>query len=352
MIEESLSNKILTIGPAAKPQGGIAQVIINYMTLIFETMPRIEFNAGQKGAIIKNIVAFFLSLLKEFWILLTNRCIKIVHFHTAAGITFIRVSIGWLIAKAFKKKTIIHIHTGYFPGFYRKHQHYVRFVLNHSDRVVVLSKEWESFYTQEVGLTNIRVINNVIPSPILTEKYNDGLIHLLFLGHMLPKKGIFDLLQVMAQNREYFHGKLLLHIGGSRNEDQICDFITNNYIEDIVKFEGWVTGAEKIRLLNQCDIFILPSYVEGLPISILESMSYSMPIISTTIGGIPSVVSSNINGYLLKPGNLEALASAIQNYLDDPSLISMHGKESFKRVQIYLPPIVSDQLKALYDELL
>lgn len=352
MIPKELSDKILTIGPAAKPQGGIAQVIINYMTEVFTTMPRIEFNAGQKGAVLKNIIAFVWSLIKELWILLSNRRIKIVHFHTAAGITFIRVSIGWVIAKIFSKKTIIHIHAGAFPVYYRKHSRYVKFVLKHSDRVVALSKEWYNFYTQEVGLNNVYIINNVISTPKKVSVSKDRLLHLLFLGHLIENKGIFDLLQVMIDYHNQYINRLVLHIGGCFNENRIQEIIEDNKLSDIVRFEGWVTGERKIELLNLCDVFVLPSYIEGLPLSILECMSYKMPIISTTVGGIPSIVETEINGYLFPPGDRDSLAKSIEIYLNTPSLVDKHGRESRKRVECFLPENVSVELERLYLDIL
>ena len=90
-------------------------------------------------------------------------------------------------------------------------------------------------------------------------------------------------------------------------EEIIKAFIQNNQISDIAVFEGWVTGDKKIEYLNWADIYILPSYNEGLPIAILEAMSYSHPIISTPVGGIPEVVKDHQNGILVEPGNLEQI---------------------------------------------
>ena len=66
-----------------------------------------------------------------------------------------------------------------------------------------------------------------------------------------------------------------------------------------------VSGHKKEMLLNLCDAYILPSYTEGLPVSILEAMSYGKPILATPVGGIPEVVIDN--GILFQPGDLSAI---------------------------------------------
>lgn len=109
---------------------------------------------------------------------------------------------------------------------------------------------------------------------------------------------------------------------------------------------------EKTICLNWADVYILPSYNEGLPIGILESMSYSHPIISTTVGGIPEVLFDGVNGRLIHPGNIGEIADAINTYLENPALIEKHGKESFRIVQAFFPEQVFGHLIKIYKELL
>ena len=121
-------------------------------------------------------------------------------------------------------------------------------------------------------------------------------------------------------------------------------------LENIVFFEGWVGGEKKIELLNWADLYILPSFNEGLPISILEAMSYGLPIISTPVGGIPEVVKGN--GVLVTPGNIKEIHDAIKKYIDNPLLIEKERNISLKMVETYLPDFVMNQLKNIYEKLL
>ena len=100
------------------------------------------------------------------------------------------------------------------------------------------------------------------------------------------------------------------------------------------------------------DVFVLPSYNEGLPISILEAMSYNLPIISTKVGGIPEILKNEYNGYLINPGDLIALENAISALINNPSKRKLQGKRSGEIVKSFLPEQVIRQLDYLYKELL
>ena len=96
----------------------------------------------------------------------------------------------------------------------------------------------------------------------------------------------------------------------------------------------------------------MPSYNEGLPIAILEAMSYSHPIISTPVGGIPEVVKDHQNGILVEPGNLEQIKEALLFFIEHPEVIRSYGKKSYEIVQPYFPENVFLQLKEIYCDLL
>ena len=84
---------------------------------------------------------------------------------------------------------------------------------------------------------------------------------------------------------------------------------------------GWVTGERKYQLLKECDLLLLPSHNEGLPIAILEALSAGLAVLSTNVGGIPDVISDERYGILVEPGQPDALADAISKYLCTDGLI-------------------------------
>ena len=170
------------------------------------------------------------------------------------------------------------------------------------------------------------------------------------MGEIGQRKGVFDILRALSEHHDEAEGKIELIIGGNRNEQKLLDTIKENKLDKMVRFEGWVSGEKKLRLLNKADIYILPSFNEGLPISILEAMSYGCPIISTPVGGIPEVVKEN--GILVTPGNSDEIWAAMSRYIGNPSLIQSEGEQSRVNVQPYLPEHVISSLNEIYLEML
>jgi glycosyltransferase involved in cell wall biosynthesis len=121
--------------------------------------------------------------------------------------------------------------------------------------------------------------------------------------------------------------------------------IAESGLGDCVHFNGFVSGDAKAGLLSRTDVFVLPSYNEGLPISILEAMSYGCAIVSTPVGGIPEVVKDN--GVLVKPGDIDGIASAIYS-LSDPETCLRMGAESSRIVQDFYPEAVMARLRQIY----
>ena len=96
-------------------------------------------------------------------------------------------------------------------------------------------------------------------------------------------------------------------------------------IENHVVFAGWVSGEEKENLLSRVNIYVLPSYNEGLPVSLLEAMSWQVPVISTRVGGIPELVREGIDGLLIEAGDRAAFSLAIVTLAKDPDLRKKRG---------------------------
>ena len=82
-------------------------------------------------------------------------------------------------------------------------------------------------------------------------------------------------------------------------------------------FPGWVRGETKDKLLREADVFFLPSYNEGMPMSVLDAMGYGLPVVSTNVGGISKIVHDGENGYCCEAGNTEIFADRIIHLLSD-----------------------------------
>jgi len=350
MIEKEISKHVLTIGCQwKKPKGGIA-VVLNSYSRIFPGF-NIIVNSNGKNSI-ANLLQLLYSLVVTTFRLTFCRSTKIVHIHTASYNSFKRSALFISLAKFFKRKVVIHIHGGGFKEYYEKNTSFVHKNLLKCDTIIALTEYWKKFF-EGLGFENVIVIPNIVDSPTIQErKCNDGKTHILYLGLITKAKGIFDLIDTINEHKEELNGKIILHVGGNGETETIKKMIDDYLLQDIVIYEGWVSGDKKVELLNNTDVFILPSYTEGLPISILEAMSYSLPVITTPVGGIPEVVKDGENGLLFTPGDKDALYKAIDKLAINKGLQEDMGKKSYNLVQPHFPGNVAVILESIYNELL
>lgn len=350
MITKERSNNILTIGCQwKKPKGGIA-VVLNSYSRIFPKF-NIIVNSNGKNAI-ANLLQLLYSLVMTTAKLAFCRDIRIVHIHTASNNSFKRSALFISLAKYFKRKVVIHIHGGGFKEYYEKNTSFVHKNLLKCDTIIALTEYWKEFF-EGLGFENVIVVPNIVDSPTIQErKCDDGKTHILYLGLITKAKGIFDLIDTIYEHKEDLKGNIVLHIGGNGETTTLQSIINERDLSQFVKFEGWVSGNKKVELLNNADVFILPSYTEGLPISILEAMSYKLPVISTPVGGIPEVIKDGENGLLFTPGDKNALYQAIDKLTTDKGLREEMGEKSYKKVQPHLPEIVAKELEDIYKHLL
>lgn len=358
LISKTLSEKVLMIGVYYKHNapGGMAAVIQYYSQYI----EYLQYISSWRLTNVIGRIWYAISALIQIILKLTfEKKIKILHIHFAADGSFWRMNKFLNVGKFFRKKIVLHCHSSRFKDFYNEasesKKQWIVQTLQKADILIVLSESWKLWF-QSIGVQNekITILHNITSYPVYKPncKTKDGKVHFLFLGEIGKRKGVFDILRALSRDSANLNEKFELRIGGNRNEKLLIDTIHDNRLENIVKFEGWVSGDKKTDLLNWADVFILPSYNEGLPIAILEAMSYSMPIISSPVGGIPEVVKSGVNGVLVTPGDDKEIYEAINKYVSNPSLLKVEGENGFDIVKTYLPDFVMNHLKNIYLKLL
>lgn len=358
LIDKSITSRILMVGVDASDnaKGGMASVVQSYKKY-FETINYIC-TWKDKSDVIK-IVIYIYALLLYVVKLTINRKIKVVHIHSTIDVSFRRKRLFVKIAKLYKKKILFHMHGGAFPDYYNnqssKKKISILKILNSVDEIAVIVEDpWLQWFTN-IGIPRekIIVLNNTIDIPIKNIKSsNNRKIHMIYMGKLLPEKGIYDLLEVFRDHKDELYGKVILRVAGFFEEERLIDTINEYEIHDIVSFEGFLSGTEKINLLNWGDILVQPSYFEAQSISILEAMSYGLAILASNVGGIPSIVKNEFNGLLFSPGNKHEIWGAIKYLINNPSKMSFFGNNGTKMVMDYLPEKTMEQLRNTYKNLL
>lgn len=344
---------VLFIGPHYSLRGGMASVLKVYA----QSIQPFRFIAGYYYTNAAASLLYFMgALAKMGWVLLTNRQIKIVHLQSASRGSFFRKSIMVLVAKLFGKKTVLHIHGGEFKVFYANAgflKGFIRYILNSVDEVICLSDEWKEYFDSLTKNKKAIVLNNPVIFPEETVQKKASLpVTVLYLNHINKAKGIFDVLDFIRDNKQWLAGSFKFIIAGAGESQQLEAFIAANDLGGLIEYKGWTEGKEKEALVQNCDVFILTSYNEGLPMSILEAMVYKKAIISTPVGGIPRIVKPGENGWLTAPGDKKALGPVFTEIQNNVSLLDKYGARSFEIAKNYSPSQVKDELGRIYEGLL
>ncbi|KEZ52197.1 glycosyltransferase family 4 protein [Metabacillus indicus] len=328
-----MSCNILVIGSSTKDKGGIVTVIKNINRHLSSNFKVCQVNTYiTTNNPIKKLF-YFLSGLVQLCFRLMFRKIDIVHIHMSYKGSFYRKSVIILLCKLFNKPVIVHVHGSTFKDFYNNLnpslKKYVKFILNKTDKLVVLSKEWSDFFSIFVKKEKIFILYNgveVSEKSVSSIKKDNQIVNCVFLGRLGQRKGIYDLLDSIKILKER-NIKAVFYIAGDGEIQKVKSKVKQYGIEDYVKIVGWINDEEREKLLTNSEVLVLPSYNEGLPMAILESMSYGLTIISTPVGGIPEAVNNGENGFLVTPGDSAALAKAIEK-----SVINENWRNQVKKV--------------------
>ncbi len=349
---------IVMLGTSINTKGGISSVIRSYMeTDLFQRWNIIYIPTHIDGILMKKIFYAIRSLAQFIYLLLAKK-IQLVHVHSASNASFYRKSIFILLSRCMRIKVVFHLHGGGFIQFYRENEgnisgKYIKFILLSVEKIIVLSEEWKKSLATIVGAEDIQVVNNPVGSATLLNLNRECIRgKILYLGLLSRDKGIYDLLYAVKDLKNRIP-EIMLEIGGVGEFEKIRHMIKKFNLEKDVKILGWVDLKRKKELLSTASVFVLPSYYEGVPISILESLAVGLPVVSTNVGGIPSIIKNGVNGILIPPGDIAQLVDAILSILSDNNLaekLSLNGKKII--IRRYLPEHSSKKISMIYQELL
>ena len=348
--------KIVMIGTRFDTMGGISSVVNVYREAgLFQRYPVHYIATHCDGNGVAKLKIVMLALLR-FWGMLLTSQVGLLHLHTASRISFWRKACFFFSARLFRVPVIVHLHGGGFHIFYEQEcgslrKKLVRHIFNHAARVIVLSNTWKTWLQGISHNPHIVAIYN----PVMLPRWYDAASakvadapHLLVLGRMNQLKGSYDLLQAVARIVPQFP-HLVLAMGGDGELAQVSARSRELGIEQHVRLLGWVRGADKDQHLQAARIYLLPSYNEGLPMSVLEAMAAGLPVITTPVGGIPEAVSDGVEGFLVQPGDVDALAARLTQLLRDDALAQQMGQAARRKVEMmFSTEAILPHIDALY----
>jgi glycosyltransferase involved in cell wall biosynthesis len=346
--------KVLYIGPSRVSRGGISSVLNAYMDSPLSKLFTLSWLETQHD---KNryLKLFYLvkSLILCPYYFLQN---EIVHIHTASYNSFYRKSFFIIICKLLHRKLIIHIHGGGFGGFLKTGNRFKRkwiiCLLQAADNIICLSALKADEINFHVEPKKIIIISNpCLFQTRASQKHLNNEIIILFSGWVEKEKGIFDLIQAFADVQKKHPNTRLIIAGKGRikNAEQRTQQLG---LKNTVLFTGWLQKNEMKNELTKADIFCLPSYCEGLPMSVIEAMAFSLPVVTTPVGGIPDIIIPGKTGFLVRPGNVRELVDTISCLVMERDLRQKVGHAAKEYIDRNCTiEIVSEKLNTLYESL-
>ena len=315
--------KVLMVGNAQSVKGGIATVISQFINHNWSEQIKLKFipTYTDKNWIIK---IFFFT--KAYIRILLNFIFfkpDIVHIHMSYKGSFTRANLIQNLSQIFNVKNIIHLHGSQFDKWYvqcgENKRKKIRRLIKRANIFIVLGNEWQEKIKNIEPNSNIKIIQNSIhiPKNNIKAKYNKNCFNLLYLGVLVERKGVSDLIDainILVKKQEFQNAKLLIAGSGEQSEflqRKVKELNLSQYID----FLGWVNKEEKKDLLLKSQLLVLPSYNEGLPMCILEAMSYGLPILSTNVGDVSEAVKEGKNGFLIEAGNVNELTENIKKII-------------------------------------
>jgi glycosyltransferase involved in cell wall biosynthesis len=283
----------------------------------------------------------------------------IAHICTAPGLSFLKHSICAIFARVVGCRVILHPHCSFAKLYSGRApwKRYCNWVFSLSDVVIALSKEW--FALQKLlpkvkicylpNAIDIRPYQKIASRRSWTEKRE---IRLLYLGYLGEAKGTYDLLDAF-RIIDVGEGRIVLNLVGDYQTEQDKDRLAESASD--VTDEGKVccllppvSGESKLDCFEQADIFVFPSHHEGMPMAILEAMASGLPVIATTVGGIPDLIANRVNGFLIPPRAPKDLSIAIQKLCNDTRLRSEFGNKNSILAQDHHIELYAQRLAGIY----
>lgn len=252
-----------------------------------------------------------------------GRC-DVLHINVASfGSTFRKILLSYF-ARASGVPYIVHLHGGGYREFWVSRGRLTRSAIDaffrNASRVVVLGSMWVDLVREHVPEVAERIIilPNATRPPRKSRRGERGALTILFLGQLNASKGVPQLVEALAMLDSASGWRAIL--AGHGDLAQTRAQVEQLGLSGRVDVPGWV-GPERVEeLLLRADIFVLPSFVENQPLSIIEAFAYGVPVVCTPVGSVPEIVTEGRTGLFVPVGDSAALSRALCRLIEDPRL--------------------------------
>ena len=267
----------------------------------------------------------------------------------------------FFMRKVYKKgrKMVVHIHGGNYltaPKTPLILRHFLQKVFSWDLPIIVLSNNEKRLLEEKYSPKQIEVLPNCVDLKEAlkynkSQKDDEEPLIIGYLGRIEPNKGMNELLKACERLKNDGVNFKLRIAGKEAHEDEFLPLF-DSYLGSCFHYDGIVSGERKNEFLRSLDVFVLPSYFEGLPISLLESMSFGAVPVVTPVGSIPEVIENGKNGYFVEVRDVDSIVNVIQRIYQQRELAFSVGEKAKETIyKQFSPSEYVNKLNNIYNTL-
>lgn len=273
----------------------------------------------------------------------------------------IRDSVYLFLARNYNVKSIVFFHGGdnkLFPVIEKYWLLVFRKIYFKADAIIDLSKrniEWfnSKGYKGNLFLETTAVDKNLLSETdenLLSIKLDkeEPVAHLLFLARIEKTKGIYEAIEAYVIVKKIRKVKISI-VGDGLELDNVKEYVFRRNIAD-VEFHGHLIDQGKARVFNDADIYVFPSYFEGMPTSVLEAMAFGLPVITSNVGGLPDFFENGTHGYMTESKDPAVYAELVLKVLDNNELKKKMSLYNFRYArQHFMSDLVAKRVEDIFN---
>lgn len=259
-----------------------------------------------------------------------------------------------------RRKILVHVHGGLFltaPKIPFVLKRILKWVFSWEIPFIVLSEGEKKILKERFGARKVYVLSNCPSLPKTVSQISqivtdNSTLVMGYLGRIEPNKGMTELLKASQQLKKKGINFKLRFAGKEQVEGEYIP-LYKQWLGENFEYVGLVSGKSKDEFLRSLDVFVMPTYFEGLPVSLLECMGYGSVPVVTSVGSIPDVVKDKENGFFVKLKDVDSIVDAVTILYNDRELLRILSNNARKTIsENFSAERYVEELNKIYDSLL
>jgi glycosyltransferase involved in cell wall biosynthesis len=268
------------------------------------------------SSVLRRLLVGIGGMLRASWLVLRGHA-DVLHVHLAHGGSVIRKALPLWAARLAGIPAVVHAHSYDFGGWFDRQPPLSRAAVRRmllADQWVVLGKGHVDEYASRLRLDRgrISVLHNAVRVPDAPVAQS-GIerVHAVALGRVGVRKGSYDVVAAVGALDATVRRRLQVTLAGDGDVEGVRAAVNAAGLDATIRVAGWLDPTARDELLSTANVFVLPSYDEGLPVALLEAMAYGLVPLTTTVGSIGEAIIDGVNGLVVRPGHPGEITDAL-----------------------------------------